>query len=138
MVLRRFVIMIVLVASMAACSLLREPQTVSPPNATLPIVFPTVHATADQVARAMQEDRFFADYGQTTLFIQGTVLSVDKQDNNVIVALETSVPIKVLCDLGDHPTTAHVGDSITVKSDYPQRDASRQSSAVMLKNCGIP
>ncbi len=130
--------LIALVASLAACSLMREPQPVSQPNATLPIVFPTVHATADQVARAMQEDHFFSDYGQTTLLVQGTVSSVNTQDNDVIVALETSVPTKVLCDLGDHPTTVQVGDSITVKSDYPQRDASRQSFAVMLKNCSIP
>jgi hypothetical protein len=130
--------MIALLTSLAACTLLREPQRIAQPNVTPRIVFPAVHVTADQVARAMQEDHFFADYGQTTLFVQGIVLSVNQQNNDLVVELDTSIPTKLLCDTGGHLSTVHIGDTIIVKSDFPQRDASRQTSAVMLRNCSIP
>jgi len=127
-------IICLLFTSLAACGGLREPQPAAQPNPILPIV----HVTSDQIARAMQEDRFFAVYGQTTLLIQGTVLSVNQQGNDLVVALDTSLSIKVLCDIGSQSAAVHVGDTITVKSAYPERDASRQPSAVMLKNCSIP
>ncbi len=129
--------MIVLVVSLAGCDLLREPQVSAPPNATLPIILPTTHLTADEVARAMQEDRFFADYGNNTLLIEGKALSVNRQENDLIVTLDTSVEIKVLCDIGNHSSSVQVGDTVTIKSDLPRRDASRQTSAVLFKNCTI-
>jgi hypothetical protein len=130
-------IIVLALASLSACGLLREPQPISQPvilpNPTLPVV----RVTADQVARAMEEDRFFADYGQTTLLVQGTVFSVKRQETDLIIGLDTAVPTKVMCDLGSYPGIVHVGATVTVKSAYPQRDASRQASAVMLRNCTI-
>jgi hypothetical protein len=129
---------ILALVTLSACKLQREPQpTAQPaylPNPTLPVV----HLTADQVARAMEEDRFFSDYAQTTLLIQGTVYSVKRLEGHLIIGLDTTVSTKVMCDLGAYFGIVHLGALVTVQSTNPQRDASRQGSAVMLKNCTIP
>ena len=131
-------IIILALATLSACKLLREPH---PTDLSTPLpspAFPVVHLTADQVARAMEKDRFFSDYAQNTLLIQGTVFSVKRLEGHLIIGLDTSVPTKVMCDLGIYFGIVHVGAVITVQSTYPQRDASRQASAVMLENCTIP
>ncbi len=134
----KLVILVGLLVILSGCGLLREPrptvQSIPTPNPT----FPVVRVTADQAARAMEQDRFFSDYGQTTLLIQGTVFSVKRQDTDLIIGLDTSVPTKVMCDLGAYLGIVRVGANVTIQSAYPQQDASRQPSAVMIKNCTIP
>jgi hypothetical protein len=128
-------IVLIAVVCLSACGLVRDTQPTPGPVAP---PFPVVHVTADHVARAMEEDRFFSDYGQTTLRIEGTVFSVNRQETDLIIGLDTSVPTKVMCDLGNYFGIIRVGASIIVQSAYPQRDASRQGSVLMLKNCTIP
>ncbi|MGB8646207.1 MAG: hypothetical protein WCF84_13295 [Anaerolineae bacterium] len=125
-------------ASLSGCAWLREPLPTAPPVASPNPTFPVVQVTADQIARAMEEDRFFAEYGQTTLRIQGTVFSVKRQDADLVVGLDTTVTTKVMCDLGNYFGIVRVGATITIQSAYPQQDASRQASAVMFRNCTIP
>ncbi len=127
-----------LLAGLSACSLLRESPAAAQPGSTPNPAFPVVHVTADQVAQAMEEDHFFADYGYTTLLIQGTVLSARRQAGDLVISLDTSVPTKVMCNLGNYAGIVQVGSTVTVQSVYPERDASRQPSAVMIKNCSIP
>lgn len=123
-------------ASLSACAFLREP-TPSPQPIVTPI-FPIVRVTADQIARAMEQDQFFSQYGESTLLIQGTILLVNQQDNHFMVELDTTVPTKVWCDLGNHSSVVEAGDRITIQSAFPQRDALRQASALVLRNCSIP
>ncbi len=132
------IVAVTLLTGLSACDLLREPRPGAQSSPTPNPAFPVVRVTADQVAQAMEQDEFFADYGQSRLLIQGTVSLVKRQDSDLIIELETSVPTKVICDLGNYFGIIRVGSTVTVESAFPQRDASRQQSAVMLKNCTIP
>jgi hypothetical protein len=95
-----------------------------------------VLVTADDIARAMQEDHFFSDYDQDTLLVRGTVGSVTRQNNDLLVELDTSIETYVLCDLGTASPKLQAGDTITVTARGA--DAQRASSAVLLMNCHIP
>ncbi len=135
----RLVIFLLVVANLSACSYLREPRPNAPPLATPNVAFPVVQVSSDQVARAMEADQFFAEYGQVTLLIQGTVLAVKRQDNgDLFITLDTSVQTKVMCNLGHYFGIVRAGTTVTIQSANPQRDASRQPSAVMFNNCTIP
>lgn len=126
-------ILVAILTSLAACGARPgAPSTVLPEP-----TFPVARVTADQVARAMQQDRFFAAYGRSTLLIQGTVSAVDQRGRDLVVELGTSGPARVQCDLGARVSTVRVGDAITVESVNPQRDVSRVGAAVLLRNCTI-
>ena len=120
-----------LVASLAACGLLRQPLATAQPTTVVTV-------TADQVASAMEADNFYSAYGQTTLLIEGTVASVNVQPGDLIVELATSLPTTVLCDLGSPSAAVKVGDVLTVASANPAQDVQRQPSAVMIRHCDIP
>jgi hypothetical protein len=107
-----------------------------PTPASVP-TWPPMQVTADQVAQAMQEDHFYEDYGQSSLFIHGTVSAVSAQNNDAIVELASSIPTKVRCDLGHQAPAVHVGDPITVQAADPETDAIREPSAVLIKNCRL-
>jgi hypothetical protein len=115
----------------AACNALRE----TPPTPQLSL--PTIQVTADQVAQSMQQDDFFSTYGLNTLIISGTVSSIDRQANDLIVELKTSVPTRVFCELGNQSSSVHVGDAITVRSVLPNRDVTRRGSDMLIKNCTL-
>ena len=120
-----------LVMSLSACGLFREPLATPRPTTVAQV-------TADQVAQAMDEDRFYATYGQTVLLIQGTVAAVDQQPDDFVVTLATSVRTKVLCDLGNIAPGVKVGEAITVRSANPEKDVARQDAAVLIHNCTLP
>jgi hypothetical protein len=124
---------IALLVSLTACALAPQQPVTPPPEPT----FPSIRLTADQAALALQHDSFFSTYSQNTLLIQGTVMSIDQQSGDYIVALATTGPAKVFCDIGARAPTVNVGDVITVQSANPQRDASREASGLLLKNCMI-
>jgi hypothetical protein len=119
-----------LLISLAACGLLRQPPATPRPTTV-------VQVTADQVAQAMDEDRFYATYGQTTLLIQGAVAAVDQQPDHFIVTLATSGPTQVLCDLGTTTPAIKVGETVTVRSANPEQDVARQDAAVLIHNCTL-
>jgi hypothetical protein len=116
---------------LAACSALREPRRIPPLTATPAIV----QVTADEIAQAMQEDRFFSDYGQNTLLVRGVLASLYWQNNVHVAALSTSIQTTVLCDLGSATTSVRPGNTITITA--PAADAQRASFAVMLRNCKV-
>jgi hypothetical protein len=92
--------------------------------------------TPSQIANAMQGDYFFSSYRENTLIVQGTVLSVDRSNNDLVVSLVSSSKFKALCDFGNSSPNIKAGETITVLSEGAQ--AERQSNAVMLKDCVIP
>lgn len=49
-----------------------------------------VQVSSDQGAQAVQKDRFFSDYRNIILMVQGTVSSVSWQNNDLIVELGTT------------------------------------------------
>ena len=92
--------------------------------------------TPDQVAKAMKEDRFFADYRERTLLVTGTVASVTRDVGGEVVRFGTTSQFAALCDLRDSAPQAHRGRQLTVIAEGAT--AERQSAAVMLRNCRLP
>ncbi|MGA2821572.1 MAG: hypothetical protein ABSF61_13105 [Anaerolineales bacterium] len=122
-----------LAACRASCGSLREPPS-SPPSDFL---LPSLHVTADQVASAVQEDRFFSDRGVSTRLVQGTVVSVGERDHDLLAELGTSVPTRIFRDLRNPLPRIQVSDTLKVQSAHPQMDVSRQASGLMIRNCRI-
>ena len=114
-------LLVALIAS--ACGLVSE-LTV-PPH--------TVSVSADQIALAMQEDRFFSDYRNAKLLVSGTVADVTSEDGETIIELATSIPTKVRCDLGPSTVAVQVGAPITVTSS----DGERIPDAILLRGCAL-
>ena len=99
--------------------------------------FPVVHVNAADIAQAVQDDRFFSDYGRSDLLISGTVASVSQLDSDTVVDLATGGLGAVRCDLGQASPAVYVGSSVTVESRDPERDASRDGAALMLRQCRL-
>ena len=92
--------------------------------------------TPDQVANAMKDDDFYANYRENTLLISGTVASVSKQHNDLVIGFKTSSSYRALCDFGSSSTTVHVGDTLTALTEGGV--AERQPAAVLLAHCQLP
>ena len=115
---------------LASCSALREiPPT---PDATQ-IQSTLIEMTPDQIAQAMQNDQFFADYNGMTLSIRGSVAGVSQKTSDWLIELKTSSATKVLCDVGKQAPAVHAGDAITVQAFT--KDAQRGDSSVILGSC---
>ncbi len=120
-------VLVVLAIAFAGRGALRE-QVPTPTPAV-------VHVSADEVALAMQEDRFYSDYVHKTLVVQGTVSAVRQQGNDLLIELTTSIPTRVLCDVGNHGTAASPGDRITVQASSDE--AQRGAESVLLQSCSV-
>jgi hypothetical protein len=92
--------------------------------------------TPDQIAKAMKDDRFFADYRERTLLVTGTVASLTGDVGGEIVRFRTASRFAALCDLRDKAPQADRGQQLTVIAEGAT--AERQSAAVMLRNCRLP
>lgn len=92
--------------------------------------------TATEIANAMKDDRFYADYGQSTLLVNGTVSSLSMRGSDVIAELTKDSSFQALCDLGAHPFISRTGEWITVIAEGA--GAERQPSAVFLHDCVAP
>ena len=93
--------------------------------------------TATEIANAMRDDRFFADYGQRTLLVDGTVASKSMRGSDVIAGFKTDSSVQALCDLGSHPASKpQAGERITVVAEGAR--AEREPSAVLLNGCVTP
>ncbi len=119
---------ILLVAAVAGCSVLRQ-------SSPTPTPLPPVTVTAEQVARAMQQDEFYSDYRGATLLVQGTVSTVEQRNGETLIWLGTTIPTKVVCDVGKASTSAKAGDTLTAKAQAA--DAQRSTDAVLLKPCEV-
>jgi hypothetical protein len=113
--------------SLSACENFRSPVPTPPPE-------PTVRVTAKEVAQAMQDDRFFSDYGSSILLVRGEISSVEQQETFTVVALRTSSPEGVACEIAAG-TTAPVGQMVTVRAR--SADAQRSGPTVVLHNCHL-
>jgi hypothetical protein len=90
--------------------------------------------TAAHVARARQHDALFATSGHNSLLSQGTVVAIEWHGNDLLVVLDASVPPPGAGDRGNRSSAARVGETISVRSEDPGRDASRNAGMVLLRN----
>jgi hypothetical protein len=90
-----------------------------------------IAVTADEVAAAMAEDRFYADYGGATLLVSGTVASITGAGGETLVTLATSNGTAVLCDIGSARLIP--GGPVVVRSS----EVERRDVGVMLDGCRI-
>ena len=123
---------VLLLLTGAACSVALR-------NALAPTPTPVVQVvTPDQIASAMRQDAFYADYadaGPTTLRLTGTVAAVRRPPRDLQVQLRTHVPATVWCDLGASTATVTTGATITVEA--PAWPAQRQADGVLLVQCQL-
>jgi hypothetical protein len=92
--------------------------------------------TPNQIAEAMKNDHFYSSYRENTLMITGTVLSVTKNNNDLLVGFKTDSAYGAFCDFGNAPLATRAGNVITAFAESGA--ARRQPSAVLLKNCIVP
>ena len=92
--------------------------------------------TPDQLATAMLDDHFYSSYRENTLLVSGTVSSVSRTNNDLVVTFKTTSSFKVLCDFGGSSSAIRPGDVITALSEGGS--AKREISSVLLKDCLIP
>ena len=92
--------------------------------------------TPTQIANAMQEDRFFAEYRERTLLVTGAVTSLSADKHGERVRFRTRSRFGALCDLRGRIRGVRPSARITVIAEGAT--AERQSAAVMLRNCRLP
>jgi hypothetical protein len=93
-----------------------------------------VRVSADDVARAMAEDRFFSDYGERILVISGRIGDVSVSGTNARISLVTSTPAVVLCETFGEPAVK-AGDTIQVRARAS--DGVRDAAGVLLRSCEL-
>lgn len=122
--------MLLLVIWLSGCSLsaLRQP-------APTPLIHPSVNVSARTIAKAMQEDSFFSQYGQDVLNVDGVVAGVTAGSGagESRIQLVTYLPMKVICVTTADTSQIKTGDTIVVRS----ANAARGDSAVILNQCTI-
>lgn len=123
------ILLLINLSILSACSLVR--QQVPTPQLEVK------HVSADEIARAMQEDHFYSDYNPYALIVQGVVADVRHENNDYILELGTQIQTKVLCDFGSQAPNARAGDSIEILTPRAH-EAQRQPNAVLLTHCSIP
>lgn len=125
------ILMLILLAGMPACGL-NQVLRQGTPTPILPV---EAKVTADQIAQAMQDDEFYSDYRGNMLIMTGKIHAVNQNNKGTRLELETSLPTKVICDLGTQTVSSKPGDQITIQA--LAGEAERAPSAVLLKNCRI-
>lgn len=125
---RKLILILALLICLTGCSLsaLRE-------HTPTPQVIPTLDVTPDDLARAMQGDSFFSEYGSAILHVQGIVASVTRAANNAQITLKTSLSTKVICVTTGDTRQIQAGDPITIQSSQ----GARGTDAVILNNCTV-
>jgi hypothetical protein len=93
-------------------------------------------ATPHQLAEAMKDDRFYADYRKSALLVSGTVASVRRRGGHLIVGFKTDSSYRASCDLGTATVAARVGETFTVLT--VGQAAERLPAAVLLRGCVVP
>ena len=114
--------------AIAACT---SPGTTGASRSAKPTI---VRITAEDAARTMAADRFFSDYGEAILVINGTVGNVAPSGNNARIALTTSTAAVVICETFGAPSVK-TGDLIQVR--VRASDALRDDAGVLLRNCEL-
>ena len=92
--------------------------------------------TPHQLAEAMKDDRFYADYRKSALLVSGMVASVGRRGGHLIVGFQTDSSYGASCDLGTATVAARVGETFTVLT--VGQAAERLPAAVLLHDCSVP
>lgn len=92
-----------------------------------------LRVSADEVARAMAEDRF-SDYGGRILVISGTIGDVQVSGTNARISLVTSTSAVVICETFGEPAV-RAGDPLQVRARAT--DGVRDASGVLLRSCEL-
>ncbi|HEV2006959.1 MAG TPA: hypothetical protein VGQ85_10125 [Candidatus Limnocylindrales bacterium] len=96
----------------------------------------TVHETTpDQLAAAMQNDRFYSDYNEKTLVVHGLVASLTADGSGAVLEFQTPSAFTTRCQFDQYPATVHPGDTISVVTEGAT--AERLASAVLLRGCSL-
>ena len=90
----------------------------------------------EQLATAMQQDRFYSTYRENTLLVTGTITSVEKQGNNLVATFKTSASFKAQCDLGGNDQNLPTDREVTLITEGAT--ARRLPNAVLLTDCTLP
>ena len=93
-------------------------------------------ATPHQLAEAMKDDRFYADYRRSALIVSGTVASVGRRRGHLIVGFQTDSSYGASCDLGMATVAPRLGETFTVLT--VGQAAERLPAAVLLRGCVVP
>lgn len=123
---RKLSLILILLVSLTGCSLSALRQSTPTPKA-----LPILRVTADDLARAMQQDSFFSEYGSAILQVHGTIASVTRAANNAQIELKTSQVTKVICATTSDTSQLKAGDPITIQSSHGERG----TGAVLLNEC---
>jgi hypothetical protein len=94
-----------------------------------------VDATPDQLAAAMQNDHFYADYNEHTLLVRGLVASLTSGGGGAELQFQMQGGFTTRCQFDQYPATVHPGDSVVVVTEGAT--AERMASAVRLKECRL-
>jgi hypothetical protein len=94
-----------------------------------------VEATPDQLAAAMRNDHFYADYNEHTLLVHGLVASVASGGGGGELQFQTKGAFTTSCAFDQYPGTVHAGDTIVVVAEGAT--AERLTSGVRLKECQL-
>ena len=92
-----------------------------------------LRVTADDVARAMAEDRF-ADYGTQILVITGRIGDLQVSGTNARISLVTATSAVVICETFGEPAVK-AGDTIQVRARAT--DGVKDASGVLLRSCEL-
>ena len=93
-------------------------------------------ATPNELAEAMRQDSFFSDYRQSALLVTGTIASVTRGTDHLIVTFKTGSSYGASCDLGALRVAPGVGETLTVLT--VGQAAERLPAGVRLHDCVIP
>lgn len=119
--------LVTVVVVIAACA---APAPTASPSGSPSIL----RVTADDVARAMGEDRFFSDYGGRILVISGTIGDLQLSGTNARIALLTTTSAVVICETFGEPAV-QPGDTIQVRARAS--DGVKDASGVLLRSCEL-
>ncbi len=92
-------------------------------------------ATPGQLAAAMQNDEFYADYNEDTLVVRGQIASLTEDGVGAVMQFQTPGAFTTRCQLEHYPMTVHPGDTISVLAQGAT--AERLASAVLLRGCSL-
>ncbi len=92
--------------------------------------------TPDELAAAMQNDRFYSDYNEATLVVRGVVASLAGDGGGAVLQFQTQGAYQTHCQFDQYPSAIHPGDTITVVTEGATAD--RLSTGVLLKGCRLP
>jgi len=92
--------------------------------------------TPDQLANAMAQDHFYADYRADTLVVSGRASAVDRKGAGALVTFQTAPAQSASCQFDTAMSNLTVGQTITAVSEGAR--AERAGSGVRLQGCALP